>query len=860
MAAVVGLFIGILSGFWVGGTGLALIGAIVGTVAGLIIHGQQVQAERDAPLASPTPSAPTVPHPVAHPDPGKPTPSAPPASTLRDIWTQIAEANLMAKIGAVWLFIGLAYLLRYAFAHLTFPPVLRVLSVAAIGGVMLAGGVALRRSRQSYALILQGAGGAVLYLSVYGAMALYTLIDSPGAMLGFVVISSLIAALALWQKAQPLAFMAVAGGFLAPVVASVGLASPGTLFLYYTLLNALVLTFATLHAWRALNLIGFFFTFIFGLIWGLPYFTPAHREFALPYAVINTVLYMAVTMLYAWWHRATLASMTPGRVDRSVDAVLAYGVPMVSAALFVGLFRDVPHAGGWVCLAFAAIYAALAVATWRVASLAKLARSFAGLACGFAIIAAPVGLTAALTSAVWAALGVALLALALERRQLLGVLAALAVQAAAVIAYFIAAPLRDEPLFNPASLSAMILAIAFAASGALLDRAARQGQASRFASVTAALSPLALFAALLTLALNAAAEVVRFVDPLHRAGVLTLVFAVTYATAEGLRRILDWSALRIVTLSATLALLPLALLLAMTQTAILSGWGALGVAFIVVVVVARVARPTHADAEAASGVLALQAVTSLWAVTIFGVSEAMLAIRATALVHTAWAIALPGLILLACIGLMLATTRHSTRAAGYRALLARSVRHGFVWPSLTLLAFAAFIANVSPNQDLGGLAYWPVINPVDALTFGFLLTLGITIAEDPAANSQKRGLWSAFGAAGFFYGSAALVRGIHHMTEVPYTVELLRLPLTQTVLAVAWSAVGLTLMMLGTRQNRRATWIAGAILLLGVAAKLLLVDFAHRSSLEGIVAMIVAGAVLMLVGYVAPLPGKKQEA
>ena len=85
--------------------------------------------------------------------------------------------NPVLRIGAVLLFLGLAFLLRYATEGMVVPVELRYAGVAAAAVALLGLGWWLRHRREGYALILQGTGIAVLYLTVFAAMRLHPLID-----------------------------------------------------------------------------------------------------------------------------------------------------------------------------------------------------------------------------------------------------------------------------------------------------------------------------------------------------------------------------------------------------------------------------------------------------------------------------------------------------------------------------------------------------------------------------------------------------------------------------------------------------------------------------------------------------------
>lgn len=58
----------------------------------------------------------------------------------------------------------------------------------------------------------------------------------------------------------------------------------------------------------------------------------------------------------------------------------------------------------------------------------------------------------------------------------------------------------------------------------------------------------------------------------------------------------------------------------------------------------------------------------------------------------------------------------------------------------------------------------------------------------------------------------------------------------------------------GSRRGQRTLWLAGALLMAVVLAKLLLVDRQHLGNLLGIVSFIAYGLLCTVVGYLAPAP------
>lgn len=115
--------------------------------------------------------------PTAEPAPPRrlPPPPPPPPVPWRDrlpapIANLIFGGNMLVKLGVLILFLGLAFLLRYTAERVTVPVELRYAAVALVGAGLLALGWLLRRKRAGYALILQGAGIGVFYLTTLAAM------------------------------------------------------------------------------------------------------------------------------------------------------------------------------------------------------------------------------------------------------------------------------------------------------------------------------------------------------------------------------------------------------------------------------------------------------------------------------------------------------------------------------------------------------------------------------------------------------------------------------------------------------------------------------------------------------------------
>jgi uncharacterized membrane protein len=75
-----------------------------------------------------------------------------------------------------------------------------------------------------------------------------------------------------------------------------------------------------------------------------------------------------------------------------------------------------------------------------------------------------------------------------------------------------------------------------------------------------------------------------------------------------------------------------------------------------------------------------------------------------------------------------------------------------------------------------------------------------------------------------------------------------------TLVSLLWACIGASLTIAARRVGSRAQWSAGAAFLVGAAVKLVLLDFGSLGELANILAVIAAGGVFLLVGWLAPMP------
>src|SRR5690606_20116898 len=259
-----------------------------------------------APATPATPAAPPTPPPVpATPAPppypagsqaaaSRPARSAPPAepgaldrlTALVRSW--LFEGNVPVKIGVLVLMFGIASALKYAAdaGWLVLPIELRLAGIAAAAIAGLVWGLRSAPRRPAFGLSLQGGAIGVLLLVVFAAFRYYGVIGAGPAFAIVLVLVAGASVLAVRQNAVALAVLGFIGGYLAPVLISTGSGNHIALFSYYALLNAAVFGIAWFRPWRALNLVGFAFTFIIGTLWGAKYYRPELFATVEPFLVL----------------------------------------------------------------------------------------------------------------------------------------------------------------------------------------------------------------------------------------------------------------------------------------------------------------------------------------------------------------------------------------------------------------------------------------------------------------------------------------------------------------------------------------------------------------------------------------------
>ena len=182
-------------------------------------------------------------------------------------------------------------------------------------------------------------------------------------------------------------------------------------------------------------------------------------------------------------------------------------------------------------------------------------------------------------------------------------------------------------------------------------------------------------------------------------------------------------------------------------------------------------------------------------------------------------------------------------------------------PLAVYLVLWGLVVNFASNGDPAPLPYVPILSPLDLAELGALLAVALWFLEaqrlalPPLASVPRAQAVGVLAALVFVWMNAVLLRTLHHWGGVRFGLEaMLRSDVVQTALSILWSLVALASMGLATRRGLRPAWIAGAVLMAVVVAKLFMIDLSNVGTIQRIVSFVGVGVLMLVLGYFSPVP------
>ncbi|WP_219894442.1 DUF2339 domain-containing protein [Aquisediminimonas profunda] len=807
-------------------------------------------------------------------EPSPPSPASVFMGKARD-W--LFGGNTILRVGIVILFLGLVFLVRFAAMAGLFPIEARLSLVAAVGVVLLAIGLRKRTERPAFSLSLQGAGIAILYLVVFAAARGYGIVPPVAAFALLILFAALGCALAVMQDSLVMAFIAFLGGFAVPVLLGGRSETPLGLFTYMTTLNLAIFGIAWKKRWRPLNLLGFVATFALASLWGFSAYEPQHYLLCQGFLIVSMAIYLATAVLYA--HN------TPGKFGNYADSTLLFGTALAGFGLQVGLVHDRPFASAWSALGFGAAYIAVTAMTIRRGrpEMRLLNECLLAIGIGFVTLAVPLALDVNWTSCVWALEGAGAFWVGARQARWVPRCLGLVLQAVAALLTLAEASsaLSAIPLANSGFLQPMLVALPMIFTAWIMRKPldhSGSSWAKGYAVVEGGLRQIWFLGGFTFVCQSIVLEALR-ATPDARFGALqvfsthTQVYAIMLGVlgamtlADGFGRKNDWS---VAGWPAKLSLpfVSICLLLAMIEGRhllylpdILFWSAALGLH---IWLLRRQPVSVWTHAMHVGGVLLVTALVAdcIW-----------LGIESGNLWETSWA----GVtFLVSATAILLLLVQWPGRAA----------RSGspadFSWPlnpyakaywlhGAVVLAVLVYVGALSTCLVAEGvtdpLPYIPLLNPVDLSALLALAALALWRKLLQAARPRVETVQLVTGRAGlaamallaFVLANTIWLRSAHHLLGVDWQTDALAgSQIVQSGYSILWALMAMGLMFLARSRAERLPWLAGAVLLAIVVAKLAFVDMSQVEGLARIIAFIAVGVLMLLIGYFVPIPPRAE--
>jgi uncharacterized membrane protein len=718
------------------------------------------------------------------------------------LFTWLTSGNWPAKIGGGLLVVGVGALLRYALINFDVAPSIKlttgVLAAAALGfASMLTHKGAAHRA---VSLALGGAAFGIAYLTAYSAFALFGYVTSFTGLGLLALVSVATGVFAVTRSALSLALLAMVGAYLAPAFADT---DPGPRIIYGYYIAASALTFAMIMArgWRPLIHLSFLFTLAGGVFfaWTARYYTPEY------FGVMGPML-LVLAALHAFMPVVERGSARPGWIER-MDLVYILALPAVATLLSVVV------APSRLALSTHLLWLA---GIWLAAAAWLQLRNREGVAIHAVIGTLLIGLSVAARFAglPWELIGlafsVAALAIAVLRspsKALHNGLAGLVLLLGAVHIVSSIAPPENATAFTHTLFFERLMGAALLVVAGVLCRRVRQALDTILLSVGIGWALIAIGAEI------ARWDLVSFALVLH-----WLLIAAAFAVFFAPRRHLTDS-----------LVIPLAI--GIVATALFAAASASGVVPWINLILAPLAllglalRPADPEDETGgriAAVIVLPFVAAIWA-------------QYTGDPHAS------GQGAFAAFVATLAATL--TLFAG-RLLPARS--SGWMRPvtgifGVVLAAMLAIATLFNIERTL-----WAALLELSCQAALILLAV-------PGRGPRPTGDWTGAACVG---AALVLQANLLRLLGPPGTLSIADIADMKwpTLVSLLWATMGAVLTVLARGKGSRPLWMGGAALLVAAAIKLILLDFGSLGDLANILAVIAAGGVFLLVGWLAPMP------
>jgi hypothetical protein len=188
----------------------------------------------------------------------------------------------------------------------------------------------------------------------------------------------------------------------------------------------------------------------------------------------------------------------------------------------------------------------------------------------------------------------------------------------------------------------------------------------------------------------------------------------------------------------------------------------------------------------------------------------------------------------------------------------RAVKLSLLWH--LLINFTLFFYLGFRGKIPYGSGWYPVLNALDAFQILYILVAIISFRKCETELFKKLGTRTLVPVLGFLWLNCLSMRvAVKFFHEDVHLASFWLYPYFNGILAIIWAAAGLTLIFLGKSLRSRGHWFLGATLLGLDLVKLFVIDLRNSPTLLRILAFLLVGAALMLIGWIAPIPPREKN-
>jgi uncharacterized membrane protein len=748
------------------------------------------------------------------------------------------EGNLIVTIGVIVLFVGASFLIKYSIDNSLIAIELRLAGLVFGSLVILIVGWRLREKSPGYALIMQGGAVAIIYLSIFASFKLYGLLPATVAFPLLILFSALSMFLAVSQDSRALAVTAITGGFVSPILASTGTGSHIGLFSFYLVLNLGIFGVSWFKSWRMLNLLGFAFTFVIGILWGVTRYKAEYFATTEPFLIAFFLIYVAIAILFAMKQKPHLKGY--------VDASLVFGVPLLAFGLQGALVYNIEYGLAWSAFAVGFFYLTVARVLWNNtnSNYRLLCEAMLALGVIFTTLTIPLALDGRWTAASWAIEGAGLVWIGLRQSRQLVKAFGLLIQIAGGLLFIFDYSYNNEAMafINGQYMGSVMVAIAGFITAYMLSQTK---ETDAYDNPTAMLF---LFWSLGWWYIGGLSQITFYLGPLNE-----LLYSVIFVTISALL----WLYINIRYPRNIFKFFPWLLLLPL--------WYGFAI------------TPLYSHVFANYGFIAWPIALAA-AYSIYWICEKkQIVLLATKHLHTATYLLVTAVLAYESYWILghngFAGSWSVSAVALVIILALQLINRLNVWP---MKQYPQSYQKWSAIILIGGLLLWSLLgnfiqflvpkplpyitllNPID-LVQGLALfsiiewhvrsqTLGSPILD-------KQTLYKIVGGFCFIWFNVILLKTIHLLTGVAYSPgQLFDSVVVQMAISISWTIIGLIIMVLASKKLHRQLWFVGGALTGVVVIKLFLLDQNGSGTIERIVTFMIVGVLLLVVGYFSPVP------